>query len=207
MALTWILVADRSGAHIWQTRGRNLDHVKEIAHPEGRLHDGELESDAAGRSFASHGKGSDAMEKSESPSETVAKRFAKELADVARDARAKGAFERLFLVAEPFMPLYQLLTLVNGSQSALRGAGGLRLEDELIGHFRQLAELGLLFVDVCRHREHDLLDLGAGRHCLVAERLRVHRHLPPAIDHMADRQDFLLDNAAAAFLSRQVGAR
>ena len=54
---------------------------------------------------------------------------------------------KLFLVAEPFMPLYQLLTLVNGSQSALRGAGGLRLEDELIGHFRQLAELGLLFVD------------------------------------------------------------
>ena len=101
MALTWILVADRSGAHIWQTRGRNLDHVKGIAPPEGRLHDGELESDAAGRSFASHGKGSDAMEKSESPSETVAKRFAKELADVARDARAKGAFERLFLVAEP----------------------------------------------------------------------------------------------------------
>ena len=29
---------------------------------------------------------------------------------------------KLFLVAEPFMPLYQLLTLVNGSQSALRGA-------------------------------------------------------------------------------------
>ena len=54
---------------------------------------------------------------------------------------------KLFLVAEPFMPLYQLLTLVNGSQSALRGASGLRLEDELIGHFRQLAELGLLFVD------------------------------------------------------------
>ena len=54
MALTWILVADRSGAHIWQTRGQNLDHVKEIAHPEGRLHDGELESDA--RRLAAHGR-------------------------------------------------------------------------------------------------------------------------------------------------------
>ena len=82
--------------------------------------------------------------------------------------------------------------------------GGHRLFDAA-AHDIELS-LGLFLVDVRRHREHDLLDLGAGRHCLVAERLRVHRHLPPAIDHMPDRQDFLLDNAAAAFLRRQVGA-
>ena len=82
--------------------------------------------------------------------------------------------------------------------------GGHRLFDAA-AHDIELS-LGLFLVDVRRHREHDLLDLGAGRHCLVAERLRVHRHLPPAIDHMADRQDFLLDNATAAFLRRKVGA-
>ena len=67
--------------------------------------------------------------------------------------------------------------------------------------------LGLGLVDIGRHRKHDLLDLRAGGVGLVAKRFGVDRHLPPSIDDMADSQNFLFDDTAAAFLCRQIGAR
>ena len=73
-------------------------------------------------------------------------------------------------------------------------------------HDIQLA-LGLFLVDIGRHREHDLLDFRTGGVRLVAKRVGIHRHLAPAIDHMPDGQNFLLDNAAATFLGGKVGAR
>src|SRR3546814_1128507 len=40
-----------------------------------------------------------------------------------------------------------------------------------------------------RPGDHDLLDLGPGHHCLVADDGHVHRHLTPAIDGVAEVDD------------------
>ena len=75
---------------------------------------------------------------------------------------------KIYSVSEPFVPLPTLLRLVNGSQSALRGASGLSLEEELVGHVRQIAELGLLFLDT--HAGNVLVrPAGYTRHHLAAQ--------------------------------------
>ena len=58
-----------------------------------------------------------------------------------------------------------------------------------------------------RPGDHDLLDLGARLHRLVADDAYVDRHLPPAVDGVAEADDLGLDDGAAGFLRRQVGAR
>ena len=57
MNRTWILIAHRAGARIFENDGpgTGLKHVDAIAHPEGRLEDKALGSDKPGRSFDSHG--------------------------------------------------------------------------------------------------------------------------------------------------------
>ena len=53
MATTWILVAHRGGARIFENRSgeRELKLVENIDHAVGRLQAHELESDRSGRSF------------------------------------------------------------------------------------------------------------------------------------------------------------
>ena len=102
-------------------------------------------------------------------------------------------------------------TLVNDRTAGHRA--DVEIADQLGGdrlfnataHDIELA-LGLFLVDIRRHREHNLFDLGTCGIRLVAKCVRVHRHLPPAIDHMTNRKNLLLDNATAAFLCGKVGA-
>lgn len=98
---TWILCADRVHAQVYLTHGRHLELVKTIEHPEGRLHDSELVSDQGGQVQARSGHRPHALAPHERPSQTLARRFAKELATFAHDGRVDGRFERLVLVAEP----------------------------------------------------------------------------------------------------------
>jgi hypothetical protein len=67
--------------------------------------------------------------------------------------------------------------------------------------------LELLLVDAGAVADHDLLNLRPRRVGLLADHLDVHRHLAPAIDGVALRQDLALDDDAAALLRAQVGAR
>ena len=56
---TWIVVANRMGANIYQKKGVNgtLDLMREISFPEGRLRDQEIESDRPGRANTpAHGR-------------------------------------------------------------------------------------------------------------------------------------------------------
>ena len=55
---------------------------------------------------------------------------------------------RLSMVTEPYLRLRTLLSLSNGTRTALRGASGLTLEQQLVGHVRGIAELGCLFLDL-----------------------------------------------------------
>lgn len=103
MNKTWILIAHRAGARIFENDGpgTGLKHVDAIAHPEGRLEDKALGSDKPGRSFDSHGPGRHALGKEHGPAETVAQEFAHALAARLDAGRTKHAYGKLVLVAEP----------------------------------------------------------------------------------------------------------
>ena len=101
MAGTWILVADRSSARMLEYKpGRPLKNVRELDHPESRQHNRDVLSDSPGRQFESARPGSHAMTGSQGPRQHEAEKFAIEVADVLHDARSRGEFDRLILVAE-----------------------------------------------------------------------------------------------------------
>lgn len=105
---TWILCADRSGAKLWFTLGRQLELVRAVDHPEGRLHDSDIDTDQAGRTQARTGGHPHSLPRHATPTEINAKRFAKELAELAQQGRVERRFDRLVLVAEPsFLGLLQ----------------------------------------------------------------------------------------------------
>jgi protein required for attachment to host cells len=102
MASTWILVADRCDARILEyTAERKVRLLQHLEHPEGRLQDHDFDSDRAGN-VRKVGEGAfHAMSQEQTPHERVAEKWAQQLADLLHDARTRGAFDRLILVAEP----------------------------------------------------------------------------------------------------------
>lgn len=103
MSTTWILVAHRSGARVLaqEARGKPLQLIEDLPHPEGRLRDGDINADRPGRAFDIVGAGRHAMGKEQSPTERVAERFAKTLAERLRQGRIENRYDALVLVAEP----------------------------------------------------------------------------------------------------------
>jgi protein required for attachment to host cells len=99
---TWVLVAQRGGARIFEIAGPGnaLHLVQEIEHPQGKLKDRDLGSDEPGRGFDSHG-GRHAFEAEQGPAARITEQFAKHLATLLDDARARKRYTRLVLVAEP----------------------------------------------------------------------------------------------------------
>ncbi len=102
---TWLLVACRSGAFIYQ-RGSAvgpLSLVSHIDHPEGRLRDRDADTDSPGRSFdrGYFSQARHSMEPHEHPTEHAAAQFARSLADELAHARMEGRYQRLVVVAEP----------------------------------------------------------------------------------------------------------
>ena len=58
METTWILVAHRSGAQLFERQGRkDLNLLQDIPHTERQLTDSELYTDKPGRAFDRAGKG------------------------------------------------------------------------------------------------------------------------------------------------------
>jgi protein required for attachment to host cells len=103
MNTSWILVANRSGARLFESAapGEGLRLLRDIAHPEGRLTNHDIGSDRPGRSFDSHGPGRHAMGKEHDETEQMAIRFAKQLSLLLDEGRAQHQFAKLILVAEP----------------------------------------------------------------------------------------------------------
>lgn len=85
METTWILVADRTGAKLFESKGPGkgtLQHLRDIPHPEGRL------------------QARDAMSPHHEP-ERHAQKFAHHLAEILNKGRNDHAYQKLILVAEP----------------------------------------------------------------------------------------------------------
>lgn len=103
MTITWVLIADRGGARLFEHRRRSsgLQLLQDLPHPEGRMKNGEIDADKHGRSFDTFGAGRHAMSTSQEPTEHLAAQFARELADVLNQGFQQHRFERLILVAAP----------------------------------------------------------------------------------------------------------
>lgn len=103
MANTWVLVAHRAGARIFENQGpgQGLRLLENIPNPEGRLRDSEINSDKPGRAFDKFGSARHSMSKEHLPSEQLAMHFAKQLGDRLDKGRSQNQFDRLVLVAEP----------------------------------------------------------------------------------------------------------
>ena len=122
--ITWVLVAQRAGARIYEHRGpgKGLNLLDTIENEEGRLRDGEINSDRPGRAFDSHDRGRHAMEPNETPHERIAADFARSLAKGLEEARVRGDFDQVILVAEPRMLGLLRKSLGSSTAAHLRGS-------------------------------------------------------------------------------------
>lgn len=102
---TWVVVAHQAGARFMEHRsgfGKNLSFVSEMENPDGRKRNHELDTDRAGEaSSGGRGPSRRAMSHEHTAHEHVVEGFIKELAGELQDARAKGRFDDLILVASP----------------------------------------------------------------------------------------------------------
>jgi protein required for attachment to host cells len=95
---TWVLVANRTGARIFNRDAYKLTPVSAHEHPSGRKRDQDIEAASAHRTFDKHARG---RTHQESPHEHAAEAFAKELAAELARGRTERGVQRLVLVAEP----------------------------------------------------------------------------------------------------------
>jgi protein required for attachment to host cells len=98
---TWVLVADNSRARIFSAEkaASALEEIKDLAHPEARLHEGDLVTDKSGRDQGpngAHGVGEQQTHKLDS-----ADKFAAEVCSELESARTSGSFKKLYIVAAP----------------------------------------------------------------------------------------------------------
>ncbi len=94
-----------------------------------------------------------------------------------------------------------------GRERAEIELGDLRGDGLLLDAAADDVEIALerIDIDMTRIGDHDLLDLGARGVRLLADRRDVDRHLPPAIDRVAEIEDLALDDLAAALLRGEIG--
>lgn len=98
-----VLVADNSRARVFSAEkpASALVELRDLANPEGRLHEGDLVTDRGGRdrnpaSGVLHG-----LETGSRRKEDGADRFALTICEELEAARARGEFARLYVVASP----------------------------------------------------------------------------------------------------------
>jgi len=100
---TWILVAHRGGARLFENKGpgKGLNLLHDIPHPEGRLKNKDIGADKPGRSIDSHGPGRHSLSSEQEPTAHITEQFAKQLSTMLDDGRHQQLYGKLVLVAEP----------------------------------------------------------------------------------------------------------
>jgi protein required for attachment to host cells len=96
MINTWILVAHRGGARLFENKGpgKGLNLLHNIPHPEGRLKNKDI-------GFDSNGQGRHSLSSEQEPTAHVTEQFAKQLSTMLDDGRHQQLYGKLVLVAEP----------------------------------------------------------------------------------------------------------
>jgi protein required for attachment to host cells len=99
---TWIIVADASGARLFDAEGGELHLIREHENPTGRARNQELVTDRPGRLEKGKGRGMrSSLEPGTTAHETEAVRFAHKLVHLLDEAYGRGAFRWLTIVAPP----------------------------------------------------------------------------------------------------------
>lgn len=105
MEKTWILVAHRGGARLFEhpddRSALAAALIHKMDHPAGKLKGRDIDTDKHGRSFDSRGASRHAYATEETPVDHVADVFAQQIAGFLDTARAQQRFAKLVLVAEP----------------------------------------------------------------------------------------------------------
>lgn len=103
MGKALVLVADSTYARIFTTDSPlgSLSELEALTHPESRMHDRELGTDAPGRTFDSMGDGRHGMEVTTRPKQQEAIEFAGEVARRLEAGHQRQEFVHLVLVAAP----------------------------------------------------------------------------------------------------------
>ena len=102
MSDIWVTVAASRSARIFKAGSPSgpLVEIQTLAHPEARLHEGDLTSDRSGRdtnsTSGSHGFGTEDQAKEEE-----AVRFASYVCNTLDARHQKGSFDKLYIVAAP----------------------------------------------------------------------------------------------------------
>jgi protein required for attachment to host cells len=102
MSTIWTVVADASRARIFQggEPGNALREIITLAHPESRLHEGDLVSDRSGHDMDSttggHGVGRGHEHKDDE-----ANHFAKEVCQRLEQGQNEGSYSKLYVIAAP----------------------------------------------------------------------------------------------------------
>ena len=103
MTTSWVVVASRTGARIFEHHGpgKTLRLIESLSHPDGRRQDRSIGTDAPGRSYESGSVQTHPLRGRESPHDHCAQVFARTLGSRLATARHASSFGRLVLVAEP----------------------------------------------------------------------------------------------------------
>lgn len=103
MDITWVVVADQARARVFSASDQRgpLEEIEDLANPEGRLHDRDLNADSPGRAFDTMGEGRHAMGKHHSPKEQEAIRFAHQVGERLASGLHDGAYRYLIISAAP----------------------------------------------------------------------------------------------------------
>jgi len=99
----WIIVADGSRARVLQADSPSaaLQEVTDMVHPQARLHERELRTDAPGKVYDSAGHASHSTIDKEPVKAHEFEVFAREIADFVREGWQAQRFQHLILIAEP----------------------------------------------------------------------------------------------------------
>ncbi len=102
MSVAWVVVADASRARIFSAENPSgpLVEIQTLAHPEARLHEGDLVSDKSGRD-RNTGSGSHDMGNQNEAKQEEAIRFASQVGQALECGRTNKQFKKLYVVAAP----------------------------------------------------------------------------------------------------------
>ena len=99
----WIVVADASRARIFAVDGGNssMIEIQTLAHPQARLHEGDLVTDRAGRDRNPGPTGQHNMGNESEAKHEEAVRFAAQVCEELEAGRVNGKFDKLYVIAAP----------------------------------------------------------------------------------------------------------
>lgn len=104
MGKTWILVANRGGARLFENRGpgKGVELLEDVDFPAGKMRNQDIDSDRPGRYADGRGDGNrHGYSSAQDAREHISQIFARQLSQVLDSGRHQHRYEKLILVAEP----------------------------------------------------------------------------------------------------------